>query len=222
MIEYVLILIAVGMVAVAVMSSMQYGVVEWIILAFFIAVIAIVGTQYFFGVSITASMKQLLEKPKIDFTIAETPTQGTPGPKSQVFHVPGQFDYFNAKAVCKAYGGKLANIQQMNDAYKAGAEWCNYGWSDEKMALYPTQTKTWETYKDTEIHKQDCGRPGVNGGYFNNVKEKLGANCFAPKPAQTGDIQKPVMPQSPADMRAEYWKDNMPAAAPFNYEKWDE
>lgn len=221
MIEYVLILIAIGMVTVVVASSVQYGLVEWIILAFFAVVIAIVGTQYFFGVSITAKVQQLLDKPKIDFTIAEEPAESKTG-KDQVFHVPGQYDYVNAKAVCKAYGGKLANIQQMLDAYKAGGEWCDYGWSDDQMALYPTQTKTWEAYKDTGLHEQDCGRPGVNGGYFNNIRQKLGANCYAPKPSQTGDIGKPVMPQSPMDKRAEYWKTQLPAAAPFNYEKWDQ
>jgi len=218
MIEYVLILVALGMVAVVVMSSMQYDPIELIILAFFGIVIAIVGVQYFFGVSITASLKELLDKPKIDFTITETTTAS----KNQVFHVPGKFGYADAKAVCRAYGGKLANIQQVMDAHKAGGEWCDYGWSEDQMALYPTQTKTWQAYKDTEIHEQDCGRPGVNGGYFNNIREKLGANCFAPKPPQSGEIGKPVLPQSPLDKRAEYWKTNLPQAAPFNYEKWDE
>ena len=214
MIEYVLIVIAlVVVVGIAVVSSKEYSVVEWIIFAFFLTVIVIVGSQYFFGVNITTSMKQMLDNPKIDIDVVNT--GGTPAVKNEVFHVPGQYDYVNSKALCRAYGGTLANIQQITDSYKAGGEWCDYGWSDDQMALYPTQTKTWQSFKETEIHKQDCGRPGVNGGYFNDAKQKLGANCFGPKPAQTSEIKPLVFPDNG-------WKDPLPEVASFNYQKWEQ
>jgi hypothetical protein len=222
MIEYVLILIAlVVVVGIAVVSSEEYSVVEWIIFAFFLTVIVIVGSQYFFGVNITTSIKQMLENPKIDINVVNTDgsSDGAPATKKEVFHVPGQYDYVNSKALCRAYGGTLANIQQITDAYKAGADWCDYGWSDDQMALYPTQTKTWQAFKETEIHKQDCGRPGVNGGYFNNAKQKLGANCYGPKPAQIGELKPLVIPKSPEEAA---WKEPLPEAAPFNYQKWEQ
>jgi hypothetical protein len=229
MLEYVLILVVVGVVAAIALRSADYSVVEWIIFAFFMVVIAIVGAQYFFGVNITASVQQLLNSPKINVDIVNTgqdpdkekdpEKKKEPDGEKQVFHVPGQYDYMNAKALCRAYGGKLADIAQVNDAYKKGGEWCNYGWSEDQMALYPTQTKTWLAFKETELHEQDCGRPGVNGGYFNNPNEKLGANCFARKPAQVGELTPLVIPKSanetvdPADL---------PPAAPFNYTQWSE
>ena len=58
----------------------------------------------------------------------------------QVFNIPSNsYTYTDAVALCKAYGAKLANYKQIEDAYKNGGEWCNYGWSDDQMALFPTQ-----------------------------------------------------------------------------------
>ena len=60
--------------------------------------------------------------------------------ENQVFNVPGnQYGYEDAKAVCSAYGARLAKYGELEDAYKKGGEWCNYGWSDGQMALFPTQ-----------------------------------------------------------------------------------
>ena len=57
----------------------------------------------------------------------------------EVFNVSrNNYTYDEAKALCKAYGAKLATYNQIEDAYKSGAEWCNYGWSADQMAFYPT------------------------------------------------------------------------------------
>ena len=62
----------------------------------------------------------------------------------EVFNIPNNdYTYSDAKALCKAYGGNLASYTQIENAYKSGAEWCNYGWSADQMALYPTQKVTW-------------------------------------------------------------------------------
>jgi hypothetical protein len=226
MIEYVLILIVVGVVMAIALRSADYSVVEWIIFSFFMVVIAIVGAQYFFGVNITASVQQLFKDPKINVDVVDTgeKKESQPDPQKddhgkQVFHVPGQYDYMNAKALCRAYGGKLADIEQVTDSYKKGGEWCNYGWSEDQMALYPTQTKTWLAFKETELHEQDCGRPGVNGGYFNNPRQKLGVNCFAKKPAQTGELTPFVLPKNPLDSVD---PSKLPPVSPFNYTQWSE
>ena len=129
----------------------------------------------------------------------------------------------NAKAVCKAYGGKLANIKQVTDAYERGAEWCNYGWSDDHMALFPTQYKTWQSYQELG-RKELCGRPGVNGGYNNNLFQQMGVNCFGKKPKLNGPMPKYVLPQAGVDKRVEYWQSKIPNLTidPFNYTEWSE
>ena len=45
----------------------------------------------------------------------------------------------DAAAVCKAYGNRLANYKEIKSSLDAGGEWCSYGWSDDQMALFPTQ-----------------------------------------------------------------------------------
>ena len=71
----------------------------------------------------------------------------------------------------------------MLEAHGKGAEWCEYGWSQGAMALYPTQEKTWEILQqdDDTRKRKSCGRPGVNGGYFGK-NTKFGVNCFGIKP----------------------------------------
>jgi hypothetical protein len=36
------------------------------------------------------------------------------------------------------------------------------------MALYPTQYNTWKELQKIKGHENDCGRPGINGGYMIN------------------------------------------------------
>ena len=103
---------------------------------------------------------------------------------SEVFHIyDQQFTYDEAPAVCGAYGAELATLEQIMEAYSKGAEWCGYGWSAGGMALYPTQKETWDRLqKEVDPGKRTlCGRPGVNGGYFDPAT-KFGVNCFGFKP----------------------------------------
>ena len=69
------------------------------------------------------------------------------------------------------------------DAFASGGEWCSYGWSAGGMALYPTQRETWDRLQgEVDYGKRTrCGRPGVNGGYFDPAL-KFGVNCFGIKP----------------------------------------
>jgi hypothetical protein len=216
-----------GVVFIFIAYNSDYNQIELFMLALFMIVIAGFGVHYFFGVNISAVLTDLMEKPSLLMTVTDSSPDSSPGSSStsggsQVFHVPGQYDYQNAKALCKAYMGKLATFDQVKDGHKRGAEWCDYGWSDDKMVLYPTQYKTWQQYKAAGI--TPCGRPGVNGGYNKNLFQKLGANCFAPKPAQTGEITAPVMPQAAVDKRVQYWATQLPnlKVSPFNYTTWSE
>ena len=97
----------------------------------------------------------------------------------QVFNISNNvFTYDDAKAVCKAYNADLATYDQVLESYKKGGEWCNYGWSQNQMALYPTQKKTWEKLQQDPENANSCGEWGVNGGYFENPNTLFGANCY--------------------------------------------
>jgi hypothetical protein len=193
--------------------------------------------QYFFNISVSAYINDLFtNKPKIDIIVDQGSYQPTPVSeikfKKQVFNIPGNYyDYENAKALCTAYGSELASYDQIEKAYKNGGEWCNYGWSKDQMALFPTQQKTYDNLQTIPGHKHDCGRPGINGGYIANPNVRFGANCYGYKPKITEEEQQLMntttpYPQSAQDIafqkRVDFWKgqiDNV-LVSPFNYQTW--
>ena len=106
--------------------------------------------------------------------------------KSQVFNIPGNYyGYEEANSLCKAYDSRLATYEEVEETYKEGGEWCNYGLSDGQMALFPTQSNTYKNLQTIPGHENDCGRPGVNGGYIANSRVRFGVNCFGQKPKIT-------------------------------------
>ena len=200
------------------------------------------GLQYFFGIDMIASVKQLfLGNPQIEITLEDTNkddeiTGTTTIPEikytKQVFNIPGNnYGYEDAKTLCLAYGGRLANYQEVEDTYNEGGEWCNYGWSDGQMALFPTQSQTYKNLQKIEGHENDCGRPGVNGGYMANPHLKFGVNCSGYKP-EINDEEESLMqittpyPKTEKDIlfekRVNYWKSriNEILVSPFNYQSW--
>jgi len=225
------------------------SILEIFLWAIFIVIVLLNGFQYFFNTNITTEISNLLStKPHI--TISQT-VPGEPdgvgagagdlgaGPslkmRKQVFHIPANvYDYENAKALCQAYGAQLANIDQMEEAHKSGAEWCSYGWSDNQMILYPTQKSTWEELqKSTDpAKKNSCGRPGVNGGYMSNASMKVGVNCYGPKPEinpassklmasiQNYEAGKMLDPLHEARVQEMRGKINDIVVAPFNKGAW--
>ena len=115
----------------------------------------------------------------------------------QVFNISNNiFTYDDAKKHCMAYDAELATYDQVMDAYKNGAEWCNYGWSDSQQALYPTQEATWKELQKNPEHANDCGHFGVNGGYFENPNTLFGANCYGVKPEPKDREKIAPMPAS--------------------------
>ena len=108
----------------------------------------------------------------------------TPGGMKEVFFVSGnRYTYDEAPAVCAVYNAELASYEQVQDAFSHGAEWCGYGWTAGGMALFPTQDETWRKLQiELDSNKRTrCGRPGVNGGYF-DPNMKFGVNCYGVKP----------------------------------------
>lgn len=152
--------------------------------------------------------------------------------KKQVFNISGnEYTYDDAKAICKAYGADLASYSQLEDAYNNGADWCNYGWSDGQMALFPTQQKTFDHLQTIKGHEQDCGRPGINGGFKPNPKIKFGVNCYGKKPKMSkyeNDVMKTISPypqtneEKEFNNKVEYWKTkiNDLLISPFNNSSW--
>lgn len=222
-----------------IVSNSNSNTLTIIFIAFFIILILINGLQYFFGVDIVANLKNLLTgNPEVDITVDTSRVQASNAPipeiliKPQVFNIPGNdYVYPDAKALCSAYGAKLATYKQIEDSYNAGGEWCNYGWSDGQMALFPTQQNTYNELQKIEGHENDCGRPGVNGGYMVNPALKFGVNCYGYKPrinSTEEELMKnePIYPKTAKDIamenRVNYWKDKLSEilVSPFNNKTW--
>ena len=152
--------------------------------------------------------------------------------RKQVFNIPkNTYVYDDAKAMCTAYGARLATYKEVEDSYEGGGEWCNYGWSDGQMALFPTQQKTYDHLQTTKGHENDCGRPGVNGGFIANPNLRFGVNCYGKKPKMTQaeeDLMatQPIYPRTVDELeledRVKYWKDKLTTVlvSPFNHETW--
>ncbi len=214
-----------------------FGVLAGIV---FLFIIILGGVDYFYGTTIYASLKNLFSgEPEIDITLDQRRNKSVPSApaplnvsREEVFNIPGNYyGYEDAKSLCTAYGARLASYDEVENAYKDGAEWCNYGWSQNKLALFPTQKATYDKLQTIPGHENDCGRPGVNGGYMENEKVKYGVNCFGKKPSITPDevtlmSNTTPYPKTEKDIamekRVEYWKSKLGEilVSPFNYKTW--
>lgn len=208
----------------------------------FVLLLLMNGMTYLFNIDITASIKNLFsEHPEIDLIVdPDDLTNGTDNLSTvpelkyikQVFHVPeNKYGYEDSKAICRAYGGRLATVKEVQKAYDNGADWCSFGWSDGQMALYPTQYDKWAYLQKVEGHEHDCGRPGVNGGYIANPDVRFGINCYGYKPQITQDeaiamettpLYPPTRREKEFDKRVDYWRDHLSniEVAPFNHNNW--
>jgi len=208
-----------------------------IIVAILVVLIIVNAFQYFFSINVTAYIQDLFSPTtKIDIVVDQSTYQPTSVPeikfKKQVFNIPGNYyNYDNAKALCQAYGANLATYDQIEKAYGSGAEWCNYGWSDDQLALFPTQQKTYDRLQTIPGHENDCGRPGVNGGYIANPNIKFGVNCYGNKPKITSEEEELMKTASPYpetakdlafQKRVDFWKNKVDEilVSPFNYNTW--
>jgi hypothetical protein len=204
----------------------------------FIVLLMINGYQYFFNVNIVASVKNLFsDRPEVDITVQKPENDSeTTVPElryfKQVFNVPGnEYTYEDAKEVCKAFDARLASYDEVEKAYNNGGEWCNYGWSANQMALFPTQKKTWDRLQKIKGHENDCGRPGINGGFIANPDVRFGINCYGFKPqitaAEADDMKTAsIFPKTLKDIkrqeRVAYWQTKLSdiLVSPFNNDVW--
>jgi len=146
-----------------------------------------------------ASLKQMDQPPSLGLPPPGERTPGLPGATNsslfpslggggggQVFNVSRNiYTYSDASAVCSAMNAELATFEQVKAAQEQGADWCNYGWVKGQMAVFPTSKETYEKLqKGSAEYRNACGKPGVNGGFFDNPDLRFGVNCYGPKPAQ--------------------------------------
>ena len=158
---------------------------------------------------------------------ATTTIPVAPIPLTEVFYVADNtFTYAQAPAVCKAYGATLASYSQVEDAYRQGAEWCGYGWSEGGIALFPTQQATWDKLQKEQDSQAriKCGRPGVNGGYF-DPGTQFGVNCYGTRPAKkASDVAPPTVAADGMDRLVAQFQQNLAkyVVSPFNQKVWSE
>ena len=225
-------------------SSVSSSLMIAIVVAVLILLVFINLFKYFFGIDIVASLKDLFSnKPlldiKVEQTVKEEPdatpsTSDSTTGSTQVFNIPGNYyNYNDAKSLCQAYNSRLATNDEVEKAYNKGAEWCNYGWSDKQLALFPTQKSTYDKLQQVKGHENDCGRSGINGGYIANPNVKFGVNCYGKKPKMTEDEEalmqaSTLYPKTNEEIRLEnqvdYWKTKIDQilVSPFNHSSWNQ
>lgn len=206
---------------------------EILLWSLFVVLLLLNGIYYFFNINVIASIKNLFTDPELKFEI-QTDKNGPAlsRPTEQTFHIPGnKYTYEDSKAICQAYGAKLATYKNIEDAYKKGADWCSYGWSEGQMAYFPTQYDKWNDLQKIKGHEHDCGRPGINGGYIANPNVKFGVNCYGYKPKisqldydlmYNTTIYPKTQDEINFDRNVNKWKQKLPelAIAPFNNNQW--
>ena len=211
-----------------------------IVASIFLILILINGFSYFFNLNIITSIKNFFTKnPEIDIVVdteKDLSDSSNNVPEitdiKQVYHIPGNnYTYTDAKAICKAYGNRIANYKEVENSYKAGGDWCSYGWSENQMALFPTQSDKWDKLQRIKGHENDCGRPGINGGYIDNPNVRFGVNCYGYKPkitTQEAEIMKntslyPITKEEQTfNKEVDYWSTKVKdiLVAPFNSKSW--
>jgi hypothetical protein len=167
--------------------------------------------------------------------------------KSEVFHISGNnYTYRDAQAVCTSLGAQLATYDQIEDAYNNGADWIEYGWSQNQYAYFPLQKSTWKNIQNQLANNPTAAtytnldklRPGISGGYFSNPYILFGVNCYGVKPHQGAQDQMvsvsvptamptitPLNPEQVALNNAvDFYKNNRGQVImnSFNTNKWSE
>lgn len=213
-----------------------FGFMEISLWGLFLFLLVINGLEFFFSIDVKTILKDFVSaNPSVDVIVESPIKQNDDIPilqSKEVFHIPDNvYTFPEAKALCKAYNAELASYDQVKKAHSAGGEWCNYGWSKDQLALYPTQKETYDTLKEIKGHEHDCGRPGINGGFIANENVRFGVNCFGYKPKITqAESEKmaysELYPKSEEDIRQnqkiDEFKKKIPdiMLAPFNKTKW--
>lgn len=239
-------------------NNSSANILEIILWSIFVFLLLANGLQYFFGIEASASVKNVDGKPEVGIELSEESKdflkktlpeigeskkskderkQQLQEEKKEVFYIKDNvYTYDEAKAVCKAHDAELADYNQLEKTYNEGGEWCGYGWSKNQMILFPTQKDTWNKLQTIDGHENDCGRPGINGGYIENDKARFGVNCYGVKRSPTDfelamleQMKKQQYPTSAQDKEfkknvnkyKELVKEKKMVINPYNNTKWN-
>ena len=213
--------------------SLILEIVLWVILILVIGV-NIQHANYDFSTSLKNLFNSELTKLNVNVTEKDDKDKDKDkdcpnSNEGEVFHIPNNtHDYEKSRKICRKYNARLATYDEVENAYNNGANWCSYGWSEDQLALFPTQSEIYNNLKLIPGHENDCGRPGVNGGFIDNKHVKFGVNCFGKKPKQSEEdkefMERLKLSYSPAIDQDELdkivnEKNNM-LISPFNKDKW--
>jgi hypothetical protein len=110
-----------------------------------------------------------------------------PGP-TQVYVVGPDYRYTKGEAngVCARFGAKVATTAQLEEAQRAGADWCFSGWVADGDGKWPITTNP----------IPGCGWMGINSWTWQdeNGVPKAGVNCYGPKPRPTEVKPSHILP----------------------------
>lgn len=221
-------------------------ILETLLWAVFVILLLLNGIYYFFNIDLITSLKNIFTKTtEIDIAIDTNKTLDSNTLNSkrsnnldinynkEVYHIPdNKYTYNDAKAICKALGSRLANYKELEESYNNNADWCSYGWSEDQMALFPTQYEKWYNLQKIKGHEHDCGRPGINGGFIDNKNVRFGVNCYGTKP-KINSIEREKMnntslypltlKEQKFNKNVEYWRSKLSniLISPFNNDNWN-
>lgn len=141
------------------------------------------------------------------------------------------YAYDDAEPLCRAYGARLANMSDMYDAWRKGADWCSYGWVQGQKIVFPTQKDKWLKLQESQDHstRKKCGLPGLNGGLMKDSSARYGVHCFGVKPPTWRNYKANKMAkdnltarEQEMNSRSRYFKErlNEYTIMPFEKSKW--
>jgi len=102
----------------------------------------------------------------------------------EVFLIYNKVNYLQAKELCKVYNGRLATKEDLEEAFKDGANWCTWGWLDGEKIGYPVQEKFWSFIE--KKHKGHCG-PTAGINIIDNIDplKVYSVTCYGNKPKKS-------------------------------------
>ena len=84
------------------------------------------------------------------------------------------------ETVAKNMDAKVATLDQLEDAQKAGAQWCHYGWANASITGVPI----YRPYFPMQHSKYGCGHAGINSPEFLPPGGSFGVVLYGLKPKE--------------------------------------
>jgi len=159
-------------------------------------------------------------------SLGDTGTLDSKGSK-QVFNIKKNIFALNdAEAACGIFGADVATVDQLIEAHKKGADWCNVGWTKDGVAAFPIQMDTWKKMQGNKgARRNECGSYGINVAR-SDPHLLYGVNCYGVKPSPRGNekVKHSYMSDSEREklLKMDEFKKNINdiPIMPFSEDKW--